>query len=541
MTVRGAVEWVLPSALRGADTPSTRRARLFAASVVSALGAAVLVLVHRHFDPSVAHLPRIGVWMGLGVILTSLAVVRWRADIDLGAAILLGGAAIFLPVDAVGWGGLRPSGLAALASLPVLASFLLRERATAVIAVTAGLAVVVDSTIRAFPHAEPPTPTLVGRVADTGVCLLLILVMTVLALVHQRERRELHAQVEEREARYAAAIAAEHAGIFEWRAGEGLVGLSPRLKQMFAAPGFPECLDPAARLALERTIEALGTDERASLELRHGHADRGPEWFRVDLLGTAAPVGRAVVGIVRDVTEVHRAARLKDEFVSVVSHELRTPLAAIHGAVTLLGHDAVRRADDPDMVDGLLRIAARNSARLLGLVNDLLDVQRLDTGALPVEMAAHPVLDAVQTTVEALSPLATDRGVRLRVEGTTAAEVHVDPRRLEQVLTNLVGNACKWAPPGSEVRVAVASDADHVRIAVTDAGPGVPESFRDQLFERFSQADTSTERGRGGTGLGLYIARSLTERMGGHIGFEPAEPTGSTFWVVLPTASKRNS
>ncbi|WP_242334949.1 MULTISPECIES: sensor histidine kinase [Anaeromyxobacter] len=245
--------------------------------------------------------------------------------------------------------------------------------------------------------------------------------------------------------------------------------------------------------------------------------------------------GRPVfVGLVRDLTERRKIERMKSEFVSVVSHELRTPLTAVRGALGLLRGGVVGALDEKQRQ--LVTIADENGERLSRLINDLLDVQKIESGAMQFRFEPAPVPELLREAVALNQAFAQ----RLQVEIATVGAlppivVSVDRHRFQQIMSNLLSNACKYSPPGGRVEVrAVDVGAGTVRIEVRDRGPGIPEAFREHIFERFSQSDASSTRAREGTGLGLSIARSLVERMRGRIDYVSAAGEGTTFFVELP-------
>lgn len=234
--------------------------------------------------------------------------------------------------------------------------------------------------------------------------------------------------------------------------------------------------------------------------------------------------------------EAERANRVKSEFLSTVSHELRTPLTSLSGSIALIQGGALGPLPPP--VEDMLRIAHKNSQRLGYLINDLLDMDKLMAGKLRVELKGQPLMPLVEQAIEGIRDYAEPYGVRFElVLRLDDARVCVDAQRLLQVLANLLSNAAKFSPAGDVVAVAVESIDDSFRVSVTDHGPGIPDDFRERIFQKFSQADASDTRQKGGTGLGLAISRELIERMGGVIGFESVEGQGACFHFDLPTAS----
>jgi signal transduction histidine kinase len=236
--------------------------------------------------------------------------------------------------------------------------------------------------------------------------------------------------------------------------------------------------------------------------------------------------------LVRDISERKAIERLKDEFVATVSHELRTPLTAIHGALGLVSGGVAGAL--PTQAHTMVEIALNNSDRLIRLINDLLDIQKIDAGQFDIQRSPLALLPLLERTIAANSAYGHQFGVAFRLECANTIVVSTDADRLMQVLTNLLSNAAKFSPAGDTVVVRVARYQQQVRIAVIDHGPGIPLAFQAKLFHKFAQADGSNTRRSGGTGLGLSIAKKLIERLGGRIGFETAAGVGTTFYVELP-------
>jgi signal transduction histidine kinase len=225
--------------------------------------------------------------------------------------------------------------------------------------------------------------------------------------------------------------------------------------------------------------------------------------------------------------------RLKDEFVSTVSHELRTPLTSIRGSLSLLSGGVAGPLAPP--VAELVGIAHKNSERLLRLINDILDLDKVESGKLDLHQEPAELAPLLVQAVEAHRGYADEYGVCMEaVLEAPGARARVDADRLGQVLANLLSNAIKFSPRGERVTVRLSRQGPGLRVGVEDRGPGVPEAFRARIFQKFAQADGSDARRRNGTGLGLSIARALVERQGGTLDFASAPGAGTTFWFDLP-------
>jgi PAS domain S-box-containing protein len=258
--------------------------------------------------------------------------------------------------------------------------------------------------------------------------------------------------------------------------------------------------------------------------------------FEAEVSGRPIDYGglAARISVVRDVSAWMRVNRLKSEFVSTVSHELRTPLTAIHGSLRLL-ESGVIAAGSPQATQ-LVTMARANSERLVRLINDMLDLDKIEAGR--VELRRQPLLasEIVRATLDGLAATAAEHRVTLASRVMDDTTFSADRDRMVQVLTNLVSNAIKFATPGSEVRVGIGRDVGVVRIAVTNIGDGIAGSDLPRLFGRFQQLDGSDARRHGGTGLGLAIAKAIIEQHAGRIGVESERRPGgeTTFWIEVP-------
>ena len=240
-----------------------------------------------------------------------------------------------------------------------------------------------------------------------------------------------------------------------------------------------------------------------------------------------------------DITEIRRLERLKSEFVSTVSHELRTPLTSIRGSLGLLSGGVGGAL--PDKAKGLIEIAKNNCERLIRLINDMLDIEKIESGKMTFNLRALELMELIEQVARANDGFAVQHGVRLQVTAAVpGAKVQADGDRLVQVLTNLISNACKFSPAGGSVDIAVARHGERLRVEVADHGPGISDEFRKRIFQKFSQADASSTRQEGGTGLGLSISKAIIERLGGEIGFFSEPGKGATFYFELPEWRERS-
>jgi signal transduction histidine kinase len=233
-----------------------------------------------------------------------------------------------------------------------------------------------------------------------------------------------------------------------------------------------------------------------------------------------------------DILQLREVERLKTDFVSTVSHELRTPLTSIRGSLGLVLAGAT--GSIAPKAGELLQIARHNTDRLIRLINDILDVEKIEAGHLEIRRVECELAEILHTTVAGLQGYAGEANVRVHITASEPVTVNGDPDRLVQVFTNLISNAIKFSPHAAEVQVELVRAGAAGRVSVTDRGPGIPAEFQDRIFGKFQQADPAGTRTRGGTGLGLAIARGIVEGHGGFIRFESAPGEGTTFVVDIP-------
>lgn len=276
-----------------------------------------------------------------------------------------------------------------------------------------------------------------------------------------------------------------------------------------------------------------GGDDEHEWSYVRKDGSRFPVVLTVSALRDAEGEISGYLGMARDISELKRIDQMKTEFISTVSHELRTPLTAINGALGILVNGLV--GELPGQSGRMIQIAHNNSQRLIHLVNDLLDMEKLVAGKMHFEIQSHMLMPLIQQSIESNAAFAQQYGVTYELlPAGSDVKVAVDPQRLLQVLANYLSNAAKFSPLNDVVAVAVEPRFGSVRVSVTDKGPGVPENFRTRLFQKFSQADSSDTRQKGGTGLGLAICKEIIERMGGKVGVDSVPGKGASFYFDLP-------
>ena len=241
----------------------------------------------------------------------------------------------------------------------------------------------------------------------------------------------------------------------------------------------------------------------------------------------------SVIAQGQDVTRQLEAERMKKEFTSTLSHELRTPLTSIIGSLQLINSGVVGEVDK-DIAE-LTGVAERNGQRLLDLINDMLDIEKIESGKLALSPEVFDLDELVREAMLLNKAFAERFGVRFQALGSASgSRVYVDRKRLLQVMTNLLSNAAKFSPEGATVDIDLHVQDAVIRVAVQDRGPGIPEAFHSRIFGRFAQADSTASRQKGGTGLGLAICKRLIELMQGRIGFDDRAGGGTSFWFDLP-------
>jgi PAS domain S-box-containing protein len=307
------------------------------------------------------------------------------------------------------------------------------------------------------------------------------------------------------------------------------MGCTPaQLRRLPAGALTPDAMPPADLVAGEQRV----------VEGRRQRPDGTsyPAEMRWSVLDT--PGGPVIACSAQDISDRKRLERIRDEFTAMVSHELRSPLTAIQGALQLLQAGAA--GELPPDARELVGIASGSSEQLRRILGDLLDLDRMGAEGMRFETAPVAAVAALRQVAKTHESALVVRGCRIEVTGDASLYLMADPHRLQQMLGNLVSNAGKYAPPGSTVALHAAADGDAVVLQVTDAGAGIPEEFRERIFQRFAQADQRPASASGGSGLGLSIVKAMAQQMDGAVGYD-SRPGRTTFWIRLPRAPGRTA
>lgn len=345
-------------------------------------------------------------------------------------------------------------------------------------------------------------------------------------LSHQRERLE-------------AMLEAMQEGVMVLRENGAIAVANRALRRMLLAGDMigKQPIEVVRNAELHEILRQAGRTRRpVTRELSFGSIRR--RRVRVQVSPLAGTEGRGgLVAVFSDVTELRRLETLRRDFVANVSHELRTPIASIRATSETLRGGAL---EDPEMAKEFVEIIDRNAQRLHRLVEDLLDLSKIEAKELDLKIQPLDARAGAQAVVDLLRHSAEQRKSQVVVEAPEGLSVSADPRALEQILTNLIDNAIKYGPPGTRVTVRARRSSDRpsrVIFEVADDGPGIDAAHLPRLFERFYRVDTGRSRALGGTGLGLAIVKHLTEALGGEVSVESALGKGSLFRVDLPAGA----
>jgi PAS domain S-box-containing protein len=355
------------------------------------------------------------------------------------------------------------------------------------------------------------------------------------------DRIQAQASLQQSEALFRSLSESSPVGIFRNDIAGKCTYTNPRCREITGATfeetlgdGWQQFIHPEdLKKVLPQRSADMAAQQAASIELRHIHKDGTIRLCQVK----AAPILSTTreflgfVGTVEDITERRAVEQMKNEFISIVSHELRTPLASIRGSLGLLASNVLK--DDPDATQHMLDIAAIESERLVRLVNDILDLERLESQKVVLDKQWCDASILMQQAVEVLNPLAEGKQITLSVS-LLPVQIWVAGDRIIQTLVNLLSNAIKFSSPSSTVSLSVSKQVNQVMFQVQDWGRGIPASHLETIFGRFQQVDASDSRNEGGTGLGLAICRNIVQQHNGKLWVESTVGKGSIFYFTIP-------
>ena len=347
-----------------------------------------------------------------------------------------------------------------------------------------------------------------------------------------------HAAIVAERDRLAAVLRVMVEGVLVVDAEERIVLANPRLRELLGIRGEVEGLRPLAAVRNaevdDALREALTDSQPVHREITLAGAER--RVLAVHAASFAIGDAKGAVAVFHDMSEVRRLETVRRDFVANASHEIKTPLTAIRGfAETLLSSDLPARD-----TRNYLEIILRHSERLSRLVEDLLELSRLESGTYMLEPEELDLGPLVAKLCRELEPRLRERGISIRIQAEAAPRAFADARAVEQILQNLLDNALKYSDPVREIDVRVSAQGDAVRVDVADHGIGIPEADRARIFERFYRVDRGRAREQGGTGLGLSIVKHLVLASGGDVWVESTPGVGSTFSFTLPANFTRS-
>jgi PAS domain S-box-containing protein len=361
------------------------------------------------------------------------------------------------------------------------------------------------------------------------------------------ERNRAETALRESESRFRAIFEGAGTGIVLTALDGRLVDVNPAFAEMvgYSIEELRQ-LDPSmliddakSRADYEPLLKSLRSGHRSRYrrEVQLRRRDGSELWVAATVSAVPGSEAGGVLGVVMvsDISRRKEIERFKDEFVSVVGHEMRTPLTSIRGALGLI--DAGALGEIPAEASQMISVAISNTDRLVRLINDTLDTERMEAGRSELDLAAVSGASLVQQALSVVKATADAAEITFSCE-LADVRVWADADRIVQTLVNLFGNAIKFSPRAAEIRVAVSGDGQLAEFRVSDRGRGIPPDQLETVFERFRQVDGSDAREKGGTGLGLAIARGIVEQHGGQIWAESGEGVGTTFHFTLPLANQ---
>lgn len=352
------------------------------------------------------------------------------------------------------------------------------------------------------------------------------------------------------EERFSLAIAGANDGLWDWDLQEDSIYLSPRMMEMLGSEpqqagdyissrDWMERIHPLDRDRVNASINAhlQGSTPFFLCEYRIRQPDGHHTWMLSRGLMQCDQNGKPfrMTGIQTDISENKRVERLKSEFVATVSHELRTPLTSMLGSLQLVAGGVTGPLNEQSK--NLIDIAVKNGQRLLTLINDILDMEKIQAGTMQYHMQVQPLLPLIKQAIENNQGYAQQYDVHFQLQADPPdCLINVDSSRFIQILTNLLSNAAKFSFKGDSIEIEILRQGTRITISVIDHGSGIPEEYRSRIFDKFSQADSSDTRSKGGTGLGLNIAKVMAAKMGGTLDYESTPGIGTRFFVSFPVS-----
>jgi PAS domain S-box-containing protein len=360
-----------------------------------------------------------------------------------------------------------------------------------------------------------------------------------------KDRRQAQMLLQQSEALFRSLSECSPIGIFRNDAAGQCTYTNPRCQEITGATfeetlgdGWQAFIHPEdLKKILPQRSAAAATQQESSVELRHIRKDGTVRLCQVKAAPILSPSHELLgyVGTVEDITESRAIEQMKNEFISIVSHELRTPLASIRGSLGLLASDVLK--DEPDTAKHMLNIAAIETERLVRLVSDILDLERLESNKVVLNKQWCCATTLMQQAIEVLQPLADENQITLSF-APLPFQIWVAADRIIQTLVNLLSNAIKFSPPSSTVTLTASVQTQRIVFQVQDQGRGIPANKLETIFGRFQQVDATDSRNEGGTGLGLAICRNIVQQHGGQIWVESTVGKGSTFYFTIPIPSE---
>jgi PAS domain S-box-containing protein len=378
------------------------------------------------------------------------------------------------------------------------------------------------------------------------------------ALLEEENRKMVHADHEKEQAmaalriseeRFSFALEGSGDGVWDWDMVRGTLQLSNRWKEIF---GYAEdeigetpsewfaLIHPDDLANVMLVIEANQDGEIPNFASEHRMRHKNGDYLWVLMRGMVVLRDRdglplRIIGTHTDISDRKEIDRMKNTFISTVSHELRTPLTSIRGSLSLL-ENGVFGPMPPKALE-MIKLASKNSVRLITLVNDILDMDKLLSGQMPIHADPVDMVALVEHAIAVNAGYATAYKVHYRLTDYPESSIAIgDFDRIMQVMANLLSNAAKFSKPEQEVEVRIMSADSMIRVEVEDHGIGIALEFQDRIFGEFAQANSTNTRHSGGTGLGLNISKKLIEKMEGKVGYHTRIGEGTTFWFTLPSS-----